>query len=288
MTGISLTLVLLSAVIHASWNYMSKMAHDTKGYLFVFLCSAFTIFIYSPVAIAIFVKDGITLRLIDLVYIAGTGIIHLLYYLSLQKGYETSDLSFAYPLARGSGPMLSCILAALLFQERPSLMAICGIILIGYGIIKIIGTQGGKNRQYSRNSIKYALLTGSLIAMYTLWDKYAMSVLLIHPIIYLWSSHIIRIAALAPHALFHRTQLVQAWRAHKREVLFVGTMGPFAYVLILFALKISPVSYIAPAREISILIGAIMGHHLLKEGYAGSRIVGAFSMFAGLVLLVLG
>jgi len=116
MTGISITLVLLSAVIHASWNYMSKKAHDTKGYLFVFLCSSITLIIYAPVAITIFVRDGITLRFIDLVYIAGTGVIHLLYYLSLQKGYETSDLSFVYPLARGSGPMLTCILAALLFQ----------------------------------------------------------------------------------------------------------------------------------------------------------------------------
>ncbi len=267
---------------------MSKRAHDTQGYLFVFLCSVFTLLIYFPVVLTIIYKNGLNLKTIDIIYIAGTGIIHLFYYLSLQKGYQSSDLSFVYPLARGIGPMLSCLLAAIILKERPSLLAILGILFIGYGIVKIISTNEGKERAYKKSSILYAMMTGILIAIYTLWDKYAMSILLIHPIIYLWSSHIIRVVILGPPSLCHRSALAQAWKHHKREVLFVSILGPFGYVLILFALIISPVSYIAPAREISILIGALMGHHLLNEGFAKSRIIGACSMFMGLLLLVLG
>ena len=267
---------------------MSKKAHDTQGYLFVFLCSVFTILLYLPVVLTIIIKNGIELTTVDIIYIAGTGIIHLLYYLSLQKGYQASDLSFVYPLARGIGPMMSCLLAAIILHEKPSLLAVAGILLIGFGIIKIIGTNKGKQREYKKSSVIYAMLTGILIAIYTLWDKYAMSVLLINPIIYLWSSHIIRVAILGPPSICNRKMLAQAWSIHKKEVLFVSIMGPLGYVLILFALTISPVSYIAPAREISILIGALMGHHLLKEKYGKSRIIGACSMFMGLLLLVLG
>lgn len=177
---------------------MSKRAHDTQGYLFVFLCSIFTILIYFPIVLTIIVKNALNLKAINIIYIAGTGIIHLLYYLSLQKGYQSSDLSFFYPLARGIGPILSCLLAAIILKERPSMLAIVGILFIGYGIIKIIGTNENKKLAYKGSSILYAMMTGILIATYTLWDKYAMSILLIHPILYLWSSHIIRVAILAP------------------------------------------------------------------------------------------
>ena len=72
------------------------------------------------------------------------------------------------------------------------------------------------------------------------------------------------------------------------EVLAIGILVPTAYILVLTAMSFTPISYVAPAREVSILIGTIMGTHLLSEGQAGKRIVAAVIMVLGLVALALG
>ena len=134
----------------------------------------------------------------------------------------------------------------------------------------------------------YALLTGALIAGYTLWDKYAVSALLIPPLLYDWASNLGRTLILAPMA-YRRWDGVRAtWRRHRRAVLGVAVLSPLAYILVLTALVFAPVSYVAPAREVSILIGAVMGARLLAEGHAPRRIAAALAMFAGIAALTAG
>jgi uncharacterized membrane protein len=93
---------------------------------------------------------------------------------------------------------------------------------------------------------------------------------------------------LTPVAMTRRKEASALWRAHKPEVLGVAVLSPLSYILVLMALVFTPVSYVAPAREISILIGAVMGARLLSEENSTRRLVAAGAMVIGIVALALG
>ena len=92
---------------------------------------------------------------------------------------------------------------------------------------------------------------------------------------------------MAPWAARHRPEIGAAWRSHRREAIGAGALASLSYVLMLTALATSPVSYVAPAREIGILVGVLLGARLLAEGDA-RRLAGAAAMLLGIVALALG
>jgi drug/metabolite transporter (DMT)-like permease len=139
-----------------------------------------------------------------------------------------------------------------------------------------------------RTAVGYGLLTGALIAAYTLWDKYAVSTVLIAPLIYDWLNSLSRSILLTPFAIRHRATLRRDWRQYWRQALIVAVLSPLAYIMVLTALVFTPVSYVAPAREISILFGTIMGARLLAEGDPGRRLLAASGMVAGVIALAIG
>jgi drug/metabolite transporter (DMT)-like permease len=184
--------------------------------------------------------------------------------------------------------MLSTAAAILLFKEQPSGLALAGTVLIGLGVFVI---SGGKQRLSGHNSYRsvgYALLTGICIAMYTLWDKYAVGELLILPILFTWISSLFRSLFLSPFGLRKREQALRTWREHRLEILGVAVLSPLSYLLILVALVFSPVSYIAPARELSILIGVALGSRLLLEGQVLRRSLAAGAIMTGVIFLAVG
>jgi uncharacterized membrane protein len=127
-----------------------------------------------------------------------------------------------------------------------------------------------------------------MIAAYTLWDKYAVSALLIPPILLIWANNLVRAVLLSPIAVRSWGTVRAEWRAHRTEALGVAVFGPLSYILILTAMVFSPVSYIAPAREISILFGTALGLRLLAEEQAARRMVGGTAVVLGVVALALG
>lgn len=120
----------------------------------------------------------------------------------------------------------------------------------------------------------FALLTGCVIAAYTLWDKQAVDAVALSPIVYYWAGNLVVTALLTPLAIRRRDELADTWRRYRRQDLGVGLLSPAAYILVLFALTKAPVSYVAPARETSILIGAVPGATALSEGDTRRRIGG--------------
>jgi drug/metabolite transporter (DMT)-like permease len=133
-----------------------------------------------------------------------------------------------------------------------------------------------------------AFLAGTATAAYTIFDKYAVSMYLISPILVQYFINIGRLAVLTPFALRDWDQIHRQWRQHRRQVIGVAILAPLSYILVLTALVFSPVSYVAPAREISILIGTFMGTRLLAEGHAVRRLIGAAVMMLGLTALAVG
>ena len=133
------------------------------------------------------------------------------------------------------------------------------------------------------------MLCGCVIAVYTLWDKQAVAVFLIPPIIFDWAANVTRIVLLVPYTTSREPGAISlAWRNHRNAVIAIGLLSPLSYILVLTAMVTTPVSYVAPARELSILFAALLGAHVLKEGDATRRTIAAVGMVLGVAGLAVG
>jgi drug/metabolite transporter (DMT)-like permease len=287
LTTFALVLVLVAAVAHASWNLLAKRAGDA-GAAFVWLFGALSAVLYAPVAVWVVAAQRPPIEMVEVLFMVGSGALHLGYFVLLQRGYAAGDLSVVYPLARGTGPLLSTVAAVLLLGERPGALAVCGVALISAGAFAITLEPGAANRGRLRPGVIYGLLTGAFIAAYTIWDKQAVSALEIPPLLQSWATILVTTALLTPLALQRRETVAMLWRDHKREAFGVAVLSPLSYVLVLTALVVTPVSYVAPARETSILIGVLLGAGLLSEKNLGRRLLAAGAMALGVVALALG
>lgn len=288
MTGLALGLVLSAAVLHATWNLLAKRSGG--GWSFLWLVCALTSLIYAPVAAWSLLVQRPHLGPIHLAFIFGSGVLHLAYFVALTQGYRMGDLSLVYPLARGTGPALSAAAAIAFLRERPTALAIAGAAFIVGGAFVLtsqIGAPGGSSRRI-RWAVIYGVTTGAIIASYTLWDKWAVSTLLIPPLLLEWGSNFSRLLLLTPMVVSRWPEIGLRWRAHRLETTGVAVLAPLAYILVLTALVFTPVSYVAPAREVSILIGTIMGTRLLAEADDGRRFGAAAAIVVGVVALALG
>ena len=286
MTGWATALILAAAFIHATWNLLAKRA--SGGAAFTWLFAVWSAVLYTPLAAAIIGLQQKNIGLVEIGFMAGSAALHTAYFLLLNQGYRVGDLSLVYPLARGTGPLLSSLTAILFLGERPSGLALFGGLLIILGVVALTSGPAGRRAGGARSAVSYALLTGTFIAGYTLWDKQAVSAFSISPLLLDWGANVGRALLLTPVALSRRSEVRVEWNTHRFEVLGVAALAPLSYIFVLTALSFTPVSYVAPAREISILIGAVMGARLLGEGDVTRRLAGAGAMVLGVVALALG
>jgi drug/metabolite transporter (DMT)-like permease len=282
MSALALAFVLLAALTHASWNISAKYAAESRH--FVWLFSAGSVLVYGPIAGAVLFVERPVFELRHWLALAATAVLHLLYSVALQTGYRHSDLSVVYPIARGTGPLLSFIGAALLLGEAPTPQSILGLLLIIGGILLVAGLIG-HHRRAPGVGVFYGLVTGALIAAYTLNDGWAVKVLLISPFVIDFTGNLFRMVVLAPRAWRDRARLALEARVYRKPVIVVSVLGPLGYILVLFAMRLAPVSHVAPARELSTLVGAWFGSRLLREDSGPWRIVGAALIVAGVVSL---
>jgi drug/metabolite transporter (DMT)-like permease len=286
MTGLALTLILISAFVHASWNFLAKRAGG--GVPFVWLFTLCGVIIYAPLALGLLFWQHPQLPPLAWIFLFGSAAFHLAYYLLLQRGYRHGDLSIVYPLARGTGPTLSTLAAVLFLGERPTWLALVGGLLIISGVFVVTGgLQLLKRGEHIRHSVVFGLLVGLVIAGYTLWDTYSVSVLVISPLLVEYIPSFIRFLMLTPIALRYWPEVKEEWHRHRREAIGIGILSPLAYILVLTALTFTPVSYVAPAREMSVLIAVFMGTGLLKEGQARRRFVAASLIATGIIALAI-
>jgi drug/metabolite transporter (DMT)-like permease len=284
MTMTALCLVLLAALTHACWNIYAKVAAECRH--FVWLFSAGSVLVYGPVVCAVLYVERPVFELRHWLALAATSVLHLLYSLSLQTGYRHSDLSVVYPIARGTGPLLSFIGAGLLLGEAPTAQSVIGMLLIVGGILLVAGLVG-HHRRAPRVGVFYGLLTGVLISAYTLNDGWAVKVLLISPFLVDFTGNFFRMAILAPRAWRDRARVAVEARTYRTPVIVVSVLGPLGYILVLFAMRLAPVSHVAPARELSTLVGAWFGSRMLREDSGPWRVVGAALIVGGVISLAL-
>lgn len=290
MNGLALALVLVAAGVHATWNLAAKRVPDGGG-RFVFVYYSVSAVVCMPVALVWLVFDPQRPQWSWLLVAVGTAVLHVAYGVVLQRGYAVGDMSVVYPLARGSGPLLAVLAAIVLLGERPRVLGVVGAGLVVAGVL-VIGTGRSERDDESpgqghtrRAGVVYGLLTGAAIAGYTLWDAHAVTAVDVPPLVYFSTGVALQSLLLAPYALRDRPRLGQLWRVHRTEVLVVGVLSPVAYVLVLFALRMASVSLVAPARELSIVLGGVAAWLVLGEAHPGRRILGSVVVLAGITAI---
>lgn len=217
-------------------------------------------------------------------FAAGSGALHAAYFTTLQRGYREGDLSVVYPLARGTGPALSVLAAVLVLGERPGPVALLGAALV---VAAVFSLAAGGERP-SAPALGFALGTGATIAVYTLWDAHAVGDLDQPEIAYFWLTTVFEAVVLAPWALRRPGALRATWEHDRTAVVGVAALSPLAYILVLFALTLAPVSVVAPGREASIVIASLLGARVLGEGDVRRRLVAAAVILAGIACLAAG
>ncbi|APW37198.1 EamA family transporter [Rhodoferax koreense] len=293
MPASALVLVLLAGLIHASWNILAKKAGGDVRFA-AFTGVVMAVF-WAPLGIWLGVEEVPRWGRMEWLALALSAALHTVYFVVLLRGYRKADLTVVYPLARGSGPLLSSLVAVLVLGESLSATGVLGILGVVGGVFLIAGgpalwraSHDPQQARRLRKGMAYGLLTGAFIAGYTVVDGYAVKLLLMSPILLDYFGNYIRLLFLAPVVLRNRPEAVALWRRQWRHALAVGIISPVSYVLVLYAVKVAPLSHVAPAREVSMLFAALLGGHLLGEGQRGLRLLGAGCIAAGVLALATG
>jgi len=292
MPASALALVLAAALLHALWNVAAKKAGGDQRFL---LMSAVMVsLLWAPVAAWFGWSELPRWGWLEWGMVLASAVVHLFYFTVLLKGYRVSDLTVVYPVARGSAPLLSAVGAVALLGETLSLAGAAGVLAVCGGVFLVAGGPGLWRQAHDpaartrvRAGLRWGLLTGALIAGYTVIDGYAVKVLLIGPVLVDYLGNVLRVPFLLPAALRDRAAFAQAWRAQWRHAAVVATLSPLAYIMVLFALQAAPLSHVAPAREVSMLFAALLGGRLLGERDRGLRLAGAACIALGVAALSL-
>lgn len=277
---LGVTLAVLGAgVLHAGWNALLKASPGRDA-----LLDTATVVAGSSVcglAVVPFVSLPASAAW---PYMAASAVIHFGYYLTLAQAYRTGDLSFAYPLMRGTAPLIVALLGIAFLRELPSAAMAVGILLISLGIVSIAFVQ---HRKHPPSAAYWAFTNAALIAAYTLVDATgarasgnAVS----------YVSWLIFLEGL-PFLLWVRARRGQSAMRYVRgsatRGLFGGACSLAAYGIVLWAMTRAPVAAVAALRETSVVFAALMGTLWLKESFGLPRLAGAVSVALGIAALKL-
>lgn len=289
----ALLLVVSAGLIHALWNIAAKKAGGDAR--FAFFTAMVVGVVWAPLGLWLGWDVVPTWGWLEWSLVAASGVIHVAYYVVLLRGYRKSDLTVVYPLARGSGPLMSSLAAILLLGEQVSALGLVGILGVVLGVFLIAGgpalirkTHDPVDRVRVLKGIRYGLITGVFIASYTVVDGYAVKIVLMSPILVDYFGNFLRLALLAPVVLRDRPAARALWKVQWKYALIVGIISPVSYVMVLYAMQLAPMSHVAPAREVSMLFAALIGGHLLGEGDRLARVAGATLIGMGVIALGIG
>jgi len=273
-------LIAGAAVAHATWNVTLKRTGAT-GTTFLWLAFVVGAVVFAPFGV-------VALAGVDLAHWLGfaavSGVLQVGYFLLLQRGYRVGDVSIVYPLARGTGPLLSVVLAVVLLGEHPTLGGLVGAAVVIAGVVTI-GLAG--DTRLNRAGVFYGLAVGVVIAIYTLWDSNAVISGGMPPVGLYWGTTTVQAVLLAPVAL-REARVAATARAHPVAIVIVGILAPLAYILVLQAVQLAPVSLVAPAREVSVVLVGLAGWLLFREPHPVQRLIGAAVVLVGVGILAVG
>ena len=284
----ALLLTLTAAVLHATWNFAAKRA-ENGGPVFVWAYSISSSALWVPIALIWMIWHPLHPHWSWLLAGFVSGMLHVAYGNLLQAGYAAGDMNLVYPLARGTGPLVTVLVAVLVLGDPTSALALVGVGLIVAGVLVIsFGRRNPASPHRRRVGIAYGVATGVSIAAYTLWDAHSVTALAIPALPYFSLGLVWQSIGLTPGALGRRRSTVpRIFGQYRREILVVAVLSPLAYIFVLQALTLAPVSVVAPVRETSIVIGALLSWLVLREPHPARRLIGSVVVLAGVAALAL-
>lgn len=278
--SLEVTLAVLGAgFLHAGWNALLKSARGGDPMLDTAAMVAGACFCGLVLLPIVPIPDPAAWK-----FAALSSAIHFAYYITLAQAYRTGDLSFAYPLMRGTAPLLVTVLGIALLHEWPTPQVAVGIVLISTGIVSIAFVRRGA---HPPAALGWALANAAIIASYTLVDGagarasgnafgYVCWLIFLEGLPFLLFVHL----RYGPKAAAY---VRRSWR----RGLLAGGGSLAAYAIVLWAMTRAPVAAVAALRETSVLFAALIGAIWLREGFGLARFAGAASVVAGIAALKL-
>ncbi|MWL90438.1 DMT family transporter [Cupriavidus sp. SW-Y-13] len=270
--------VLLAAVLHASWN---AMLHGNRDRFLSMTWMSMAMAVFATVVVA----NNPLPASASWPYLIASGLVHILYNVSLVLSYRRNDLALAYPIARGSSPLLVTLGAALFAQEAISPLRLLGIAMISGGIIAI-AVQG---REVSRSGALTALATGATIALYTVIDGIGVRLSGGQPLSYI--SWMFMFYWLMPVLFVARRGNAALWTPMFQQSLAVGSsivgglVSVAAYGIVIWALQSGAMGAVSALRETSVVFAVLIGRVFLRESVSKTRWLACIAVAAGAACL---
>ena len=284
MSALAIALVLLSALLHAVWNFFSKGSGDR--WAFFLAQGVLNVVLYAPVFLWLWPRAPVGGA--GWMWIAASASIHAGYAFYLLRSYDVGDLSLAYPLSR-TAPIAVALWDAAFAPSELSGRGFAGAVLTGAGAVLLqlpLVLRRGARAVLRDRVTRYALVTALFVAAFTIVDKFGVTH--VHPFVYLYLIGVgeftvvgLRIGRSAPR------RAGRELRGNTSAVLFTALLGPFSYLLILWVLATAPASYVLGLRQTSLVFGVLLGRFLLHERETGYRLLGAATIAAGSVLIAM-
>ncbi len=285
-----IAIVAVSAVLHVSWNVRLKTAGDPLRAATIGMAAA--TFVIVPVGIAAWVIGGrpaIPPQGVVLGVVSGT--IEAAYFILLSAAYRRGDLSVVYPIARGTAPLIAVAIGVIVLGERLGIAGSIGVVLLLLGFLLLQQPWRALQGHGLDPSVLFALATGVTIASYSAVDR--VGARLIHPLTYAAILWVVTAFVLLVWVRVVAGGDLRAGGAEQvRRAIVGGMLTLGAYLMILFALSVAPLSGVAPLRESATVLAAAWGSVKLGEaasaGDSARRIGASVAIVAGALLLAVG
>ena len=282
MPILAVVLLLTSAFLHALWNLLLKRSQEK------YIAMGWQVLLSGVLAFFLLLFTGLPPRSMWLFALISMGL-EAVYFVLLSNAYSDHDFSLVYPIARGTAPAFLMLWSVLFLKETVSPGGILGVSLIVCGMVIIGATSLLQNRgsRLHLKGVAVALSVALIISLYTLIDgtavkngpalPYALTMFLFVPI--LTTTYNIRRFGWKP--------FLAAWKGPRIPLILTAILGVVAYLLALIAYSFAPLSYSGAIREVSVVIGAVLGWLFLEEPMGGTRVLGSAVIFVGILVIAL-
>jgi drug/metabolite transporter (DMT)-like permease len=269
--------VLLGALLHSTWNAMIRSSSDRTLDMALVVTGAAVI-------------TGCLLPFSSLPataswpYLIASGVIHVVYFTLVALSYRHGELSFDYPIMRGSAPVLSAIAAALLLAEWPGVRGWVGVLLICCGVM-LIAADSWRNGQLNRQATLFALATAGTIVIYTLVDGVGARLSGNAAVYTGWVFVLTAVPLLALFSAVHGRRTTTYLQRHWKRGLLGGACTLGSYALSLWGMTKAPIALVAALRETSVVFGAVIAVTLLHEPISRNRWLAIIVVVAGAIAI---
>jgi drug/metabolite transporter (DMT)-like permease len=279
MPPLAIALLLISAVLHTTWNLLLKKA-DEK-----YITTWWSVLAGSVIFLPLLFFAGPPARATWSLLLASV-FVEVAYYALLSSAYTDSDFSLVYPLARGTAPAFIALWSVLFLGETLSSGGLAGLLIIIIGLMIVGGSElfVSHSRVHLRG-IFLALTLALLISIYSAIDGAAVKQTPALPYAILIFFFVPALTSPLVVKRYGTQRLVDVWRTDRTRLIAIGLLTVSAYLLALAAYSIAPISYSGAIREVSVVMGAFAGWQFLHEKMGAWRLLGSAVIFIGIVII---